>query len=544
MITVALTEGLGLLLIIPLLAFSGSATAPVTESGVMHELEQLVSRSGLTFDFDTVLLVFVVLVLIRQLVVYFEAQLTARTRIDFVTVVRNEFFAQLGETDWRFLNGARLDQLGQILLVDSWRIGEAALHFVRILSGIVLLLANIAVAVYVSPLLSMLALGSIVVLTFLFSNRLQRVQKQGGDISEIHTNVYRVVENYLENIRAVKMAGASHTMQTEFNRAIRSLNDRLTGFVRDSELVKVGLQISGAVTIAIALLIAVNRLEVGGPELLLLVFITARFIPRVSLLNLDLHRLLHDLPAFEHAYGVLLECRRHPDNAATRAVVPAPVSSMGIKNVVVTYGEDPDVPILDGVNLQLSVGEMLAIAGPSGVGKSTLVDVFAGLLNPNEGSVVIDGETLSPESIGGWRKIVGYVAQSTGLLQDTIERNLTWVLSESPTEEELQRAIACTEMSDVILGLGAGLQTVVGRREGRLSGGERQRLAIARELLRNPRLLVLDEATNALDIDTEIAVLRNLRRLYPGLTVLIVAHRESAIAQADRVVWLGREDDA
>jgi ATP-binding cassette subfamily C protein len=130
------------------------------------------------------------------------------------------------------------------------------------------------------------------------------------------------------------------------------------------------------------------------------------------------------------------------------------------------------------------------------------------------------------------------------LLQDTVERNLTWVRSAPPSAAELEKSIQCAELSSVILRLKEGLATIVGRREGGLSGGECQRLAIARELLRNPNLLVLDEATNALDVDTEARVLRNIREHYPKLTILIVAHRESATALADRVIAMREGTDA
>ena len=115
---------------------------------------------------------------------------------------------------------------------------------------------------------------------------------------------------------------------------------------------------------------------------------------------------------------------------------------------------------------------------------------------------------VPPDRVGGWRAQVGYVPQSAALLQDSVERNLTWVRPRPPSALEVEQALDCAELSDVISGLKHGLKTIVGRREGRLSGGERQRVAIARELLRGPNLLVLDEATNALDAATELSAQR------------------------------------
>jgi len=544
MVAAALSEGLGLVLIIPLLAFTGSMSDVGSDSLLTGKLEKFVGRFEFVLSFEFVLTVFVMLVVVRQLVVFFGVRLAADTRIDYVASVRKEFFAALGETSWRFLSGRRQDQLGQILLADSWRIGEAALHLVRILSGLVMLLANIVVALLVSPILSSAVLVSILIITLLFSNRLHKVQQQGRDVGEIQNNVYRVVENYLENIRTAKMAGATHQMRADFGQEIDNLSNRLSAFISDSELVTMSLQIAGAIAIAVALLVAVSVLQVSGPELLLLIFITARFIPRVSALNHDLHLLIHNLPAFEHAYELLSECRRNPDVAANRRPIAEPRETIAVSHVFVTFEEDPDNVILDDVSLSLSVGEMVALTGKSGVGKTTLVDVVAGLLLPNRGEILIDGLPLEASELGGWRDQVGYVSQSAALLQATVEQNLNWVINKPADGSEIRKALQCAEISDVITGLPQGLDTVIDRRDGRLSSGERQRLAIARELLRNPRILILDEATNALDVDTEFRVLKNLRHSYPELTILMVAHRHNAIALADREVCLGRENDA
>ena len=117
-------------------------------------------------------------------------------------------------------------------------------------------------------------------------------------------------------------------------------------------------------------------------------------------------------------------------------------------------------------------------------------------------------------------------------------RNLTWLLVSEPPRQELDRALACTDLDSLVESLPDGLDTMISRREGALSGGERQRIAIARELLRRPRLLILDEATNALDPGSEQQLLANLKQEYPGMTVLIIAHRPDTIAQADRVIDL------
>ncbi len=179
---------------------------------------------------------------------------------------------------------------------------------------------------------------------------------------------------------------------------------------------------------------------------------------------------------------------------------------------------------------------MTALTGPSGAGKSTTADLVLGLLEPDAGTVLIDGHRLTHAALRAWRARVAYVPQETILIPGTLRKNLLWSVGEATDAacwHALDRAAAAFARS-----LPDGLDTQLGDRGIRLSGGERQRVAIARALLRSPDLLVLDEATSSLDDATEAAVLELLRSLAPEVTVLVIAHRRSTIDAAGHVVEL------
>ncbi len=413
-----------------------------------------------------------------------------------------------------------------------------SLNVIRILIGAVLLLANIIVAVILAPLLALSLLGSITLLTLLFGNRLRLVQEQGGKVSRIQTDVLRVIENYANNLRTAKMAGAVGKMQNEFGMKIDELGAEIYGFAMATELTKMALQVIAAIAVAVALLVAVHGFGASGPVLLLLVFITARFIPRLTVLSQNAHSVFYDLPAFQHAYDVLQECRAHRDLSQESGARLIAKNSIGLRDIRIVSDDGTGKPIHDDVSLQIATGEFVAIIGPSGAGKSTLADVLSGLLRPDSGELLIDDIPLDDRCVLDWRHTVGYVPQAAALLQDTIEHNLNWVLPEPATELELERALRCAQISHLASELQEGLGTIIDRREGTLSGGERQRLAIARELLRQPQLLILDEATSALDVDNEALVLDNIRRYYATVTVLVITHRSTAIDRADRIVHI------
>lgn len=547
MVATALSEGLGLLLLIPLMTLAGISSLTQVDTEFESTVREWAEQLGISLNLATVLALFVTLIAVRQLLLYYTAQLAATTRNDYVAGVRKELFGAVGETSWGFLTGGRLDQLSQTILLDSARIGEAALNIVRITSAAILLLANAGVAIYLAPQLAIGVLSTITVLTILFSNRLGVVHKQGQNVSKVQDKMLRVVENYVDSIRVAKMSGTVERIQGEFSETIEQLNAELSAFVRQSEMAKLRLQVAGAIAVSIAVIIAVPTFGAGGPGLLLLILIAARFIPRVASISQYAHALFNCLPAFEQARSMLEYCQSHREERVAPSDGITARHSIGLREVTVWAKDQPSRAILDHVTIRLRVPEIVALTGPSGAGKSTLADVLSGLLRPDSGSILLDGSPISRVDVAGWRMSVGYVSQRAALLQGTIAHNLQWVLPCPTAASELDLALRCVALYDIVAALPEGMNTELDRREGTLSGGERQRLAIARELLRQPKLLILDEATNALDSATEAAVIANIRRYYSDTTVLMIAHRETALALADRVLQItaGRlADDA
>ncbi len=193
---------------------------------------------------------------------------------------------------------------------------------------------------------------------------------------------------------------------------------------------------------------------------------------------------------------------------------------------------------LDAMSFSLAKGEMIAFIGPSGAGKSTLLSLLLRLYSPLSGVITLDGRPASDFSLSSWRSLFGVVSQEVFLFHDTVAANLRFGCSHA-TQEELERAAHFAGAASFIEALPKGYATVVGERGYRLSGGERQRLSLARALVRKPEILVLDEATSHLDMQTERLIQEALEKLKGKMTMIVVAHRLSTIEGADRVYDLG-----
>jgi subfamily B ATP-binding cassette protein MsbA len=241
------------------------------------------------------------------------------------------------------------------------------------------------------------------------------------------------------------------------------------------------------------------------------------------------------LAAADRVFEVL---NRPAEDEDPAGALPFPGLAADIRFRDVWVGYEPGRWALAGLNLCVRRGEVVAIVGPSGAGKSTLVDLLPRFVEPARGAVLVDGVPLARFARGTVRRALGVVGQDVILFNETVRANIAYGDRAGATDAEIRAAARAANAHEFIERLPGGYDTPLGDRGYGLSGGERQRLAIARALLRDPEILVLDEATAALDAEAEREVQEALVRLCAGRTVFVIAHRLSTIARADRVVVL------
>jgi ATP-binding cassette, subfamily C, bacterial len=283
----------------------------------------------------------------------------------------------------------------------------------------------------------------------------------------------------------------------------RSVSDRS---FRNSAAIQLWLGLAPLLMFCAVLYIAVEILGLPAAGLLFLFMLFMRLMPRLSAAQQYNHGLLHELPAYARIMDMVSRCEAA---AEKRPIAERPCemrTSLELDRVTFRYEPGSGPPVLDRVSMKIEVGRTVAVMGPSGAGKSSIADLVMGLIAPDDGRVLVDGQPLLPEQVKSWRDGIGYVAQDAYFFHDSIRANLLWA-SPDAREDEIWQALKTSALSEFVSGLPRGLETNLGDRGVLVSGGERQRLALARALLRRPSLLILDEATSSLDPENEQRIL-------------------------------------
>ncbi|MGA2411063.1 MAG: ABC transporter ATP-binding protein [Candidatus Binataceae bacterium] len=532
--TCSLSEGAGLALLLPTLAVAGFS---LDHQGGADRYAAIVRsaflRIGIKPGLLTLLSLLVAILGVRALIERSREIAVWTVRQRFEDVLRRRLYHAIARADWLFITRSRFADFSHALTAELSRVGDAALVTLMLAADIALVVIYTAAALLLSTAVTLSIMSAALLLALALRGKTRRIEQHGADVATTTNQLYAAASDHLQSLKTARTYDASERNFALF----ASLSERIAAAniaaIREQALASAWFQLAAILMIIPVLYFALRVFGVAPAELLILLLVFVRIMPRFLMIHRGFQNLVKMLPSYANVAALEQRCRAAEEPTAANVPVPSLRHEINLRQVTFSY-RPGTAPALRDLAMTIPAGRITAIVGPSGVGKSTITDIAMGLIVPNSGSVTLDGTLLTAATATAWRNQIGYVAQETTLFHLSIRDNLLWACP-GADEAAMFDALRLAAAEDFVRALPKGLDTVIGDRGAMLSQGERQRIALARALVRRPALLVLDEATNSLDYDNEARVLGAIEALRGNLTILLVAHRLSAIRYADLI---------
>jgi ATP-binding cassette subfamily C protein len=530
-IVLSLSSGLAILLLMPLVQAAG-VTAPAPDaSGRL--IGQILRIAGGRLSLAGTLVGLVALTALSGLVYRAQLRLVMAIGQDVSADARLRLFERVCRMPWADYTRCRLSDLLEILTAQIDRVAHAARSLLHLTSNAIVAACFVALALELSLPITAIMLGAGGLLAWLLMGRRRTVDQAIDEASKADKAMYAVLTESLTGLKVIRSYGAEDRHVADLGRSVARLRTSSVALAAGDADLKLWFDVGAVSILAVVAALGIQRFAIAPAALFVLLVIFVRLAPQLSAVYSQYQSVLAGLPAVAEVSNWLDRAGTSPEVAAGPIEPVTLARDVRFDRVTFSYGREV---VLQDVSLTIPAGRTVAIVGPSGAGKSTLADLVLGLLTPQSGQLLVDGRPLEAGQLAAWRRQIGYVPQDTFLLHDTVRANLLWA-APGATAAELSDALTAAS-AGFVHDLPQGLETVVGDRGVLLSGGERQRLALARAILRRPALLVLDEATSAVDTENESRILRAIDALHGRMTILLITHRLAAVRRADVIYVL------
>ncbi|MBX2991975.1 MAG: ABC transporter ATP-binding protein [Bacteroidetes bacterium] len=542
-------ELLSYILLIPMLdvVFSPPNVGEVGATGTSvfnlgNYLKQFLAGLVAQYDRPTALLFLVIAVfasfLLKNLFSLVNQYLMADIEHGIMHRLRNDVYRHLQHLSLSYFTEERKGNLIATVVNDVRILNDSAMAVVNsffrdpptiVLSTLVLLLLDWQLTVIVALIIP---IGGIII-----SRIADKLKKQSIFMQEKMADMMSVLDESLANVRIVKAFGMEEFETGRFSKESSRYADLMKTIQRRRNLASPISEMFGVIAIAVIVWFIGGRVISGtssmtSSALIGYIVVLSQMLPPIKLFGQTFNSVQEGIGAAGRVFKIL-DTKPAILDKPSAAAVTGFKHQIRYENVSFKY-ETGDV-VLKGVSLEIKQGERVAIVGPSGGGKSTLVDLLPRFYDPREGRITLDGMDLRDITVDSLRGLMGIVTQETILFNDTVRNNIAYGRSETSLDRIIEAA-TIANAHEFIARLPDGYDTKIGDRGTKLSGGQRQRISLARAILKNPPILIFDEATSALDTESEILVQEAVERTLAGRTSVVIAHRLSTIQHSDRII--------
>lgn len=527
MVVVAVLEGISVVTLLPLLAIALDKGAS-DRHGITVFFDKMVNSIGLSPSIESFLLLIVGIVLVKTAVNMATALQMSSSMADIIKEYRSNLLRSFLNARWEYFVSQPAGRLANAIGQETQRAGRLYTELCDVLSCGFQVVVYSVVAFMISWQVTVSALTVGLLMFVVLTGFVEKSRQASRNLTDLMASFTGRLIDSLSGIKPLKAMGLVRQLEPLLTFEVAGLRSVAVRMLFFKQTLVAAQEAVRVIAVAIMLYFILRFTE---QSIELLAVIVVLFMRTVTVIN-NFQKEWNSVAISEVPYEYIKDLTEFADsNSEHGGGTKLPTLERGIRfeNVSFNYGDND---VLQNVNLFMSAGKFTCVMGPSGAGKTTLLDLVIGLIRPRVGRVMLDEQALDEVDQQAWRHSIGYVPQEIFLFHDTLLRNVTLGDPEL-TEDVVEIALKSAGAWNFVQELPEGVHTVVGERGGRLSGGQRQRISIARALVRKPRLLILDEASSALDAATEAAIADELRQLTPRVTILAITHRTTLVEHCD-----------
>ena len=511
------------------------------KSTFYSHFSDIIQTSGRKEALKFVCLIILISVFLANIFKYLSSLIIAKVRVRVVTNIRNSLFEKIMNFRINFFTNEKKGDVISRLTSDIQQIENSVINSVTVLfKEPALLLGLFFILSTISVKLTIYTLILIPVSGFIISNIAKHLKVKAAFSQTALGNINNIINEALDGIRIIKLFTASSFMKKRFGEEVNEYGRQNYSMYKRFELSNPVSEFLGIVTVSVILLVGGGMVldsssDITASEFIAFIIIFSQVLPPAKAITGAFNTIQRGVASADRVFEFIDKSKRDEEDKGKESIETLK-NSISFEKVSFAYENEN---VLNNISFKIKRGESVAIVGPSGGGKSTIIDLLSKFYTLKNGSIKIDGKNINKYKTDDIRKMIGIVTQESLLFHDTIRNNICFG-SEEFDNNNLIKAAEIANAYDFIEKLEDKYDTIIGERGLKLSGGQRQRICIARAIYKDPPILIFDEATSSLDSKSEKSVQTAVEKVMKDRTSIIIAHRLSTIKNVDKIIVIDK----